>query len=42
MVLGFIGEIFVFIWDVFTTILTISWSFIVTLVDALFGLFRIN
>ena len=36
-----VAEIFHFIWTVITTILTISWTFIVTLVEALFGLFRI-
>jgi hypothetical protein len=36
-----VAAIFQFIWAVITTILTITWTFIVTLVEALFGLFRI-
>ena len=42
MVFEFFFGIFHFIWDVISTILSISWTFIVTLVDALFALFHIK
>jgi hypothetical protein len=42
MVFGFIGSIFHFIWDVITTILSVSWTFVVTLIEALFALFHIR
>lgn len=42
MVFGFLWGIVVFLWEVLTTILSISWNFVVTLVEALFALFHIR